>query len=97
VWVGIGSGAAEVVQLHDALEAPLLELGCYRREARAFEPHLTLGRVKGERAPGGLSAELIKRATWSSGETLVREVLVMGSELTSEGPVYTVLSRAKLS
>jgi 2'-5' RNA ligase len=96
VWIGIGIGATEVVQLHDALEARLLDLGCYRREARAFEPHLTLGRVKGERAPGGLSAELIKHATWSAGETLVREVLVMGSELMPDGPVYTVLSRAKL-
>ena len=97
LWVGVGSGAAEVTALHDALEGPLLDLGCYRREERAFSPHLTLGRVKVERGANGLTAELAKYASWSAGETTVAEVQVMGSELTSTGPVYTVLSRAKLA
>jgi 2'-5' RNA ligase len=96
LWVGVGSGAAEVSALHDALEPPLLELGCYRREERSYTPHLTLGRVKADRAGDGLTRALTKYAAWNAGETIVREVLVMGSELTPEGPVYTVLSRAKL-
>src|SRR5215470_14642284 len=29
LWVGVGSGAGEVTALHDALEGPLLDLGCY--------------------------------------------------------------------
>src|SRR5262245_28299838 len=33
LWAGIGKGISELVALHDALESPLLELGCYRREA----------------------------------------------------------------
>jgi hypothetical protein len=35
-------------------------------------------------------------AGWQGGEVLVREVLVLSSELTPQGPVYTVLSRARL-
>ena len=35
-------------------------------------------------------------AGWHGGETNVRESLVMSSELTPKGPIYTVLSRAKL-
>ena len=31
------------------LEARMLDLGCYRKEERGYTPHLTLGRVKGER------------------------------------------------
>src|SRR3954452_3045597 len=49
IWAGLGAGAANLVELHDALEGPLLALGCYRREARAYTPHLTLGRARSNR------------------------------------------------
>ena len=97
VWVGTGQGTQELVALHDALEPPLLDLGCYRREERQYTPHLTLGRVKTDRPNDKLAAALTKQAGWQGGEAQVREVLVMSSELTPDGPLYTVLSRAKLS
>jgi 2'-5' RNA ligase len=97
LWVGVGEGKQEVCTLHDALEKPLLELGCYRREERQYTPHITLGRVKSDRPTDRLAAALLKYAGWKGGETTVREVLIMSSELTSKGPIYTVLSRAKLS
>ncbi len=97
VWVGVGAGADEVTALHDALEPPLLELGCYRREQRAYSPHITLGRIKGEAATDDLATALAKQAKWRGGETTVREVQVYSSELTPRGSIYTVLSRAKLS
>jgi 2'-5' RNA ligase len=96
LWVGVGEGAKEVTAIHDDLENPLMELGCYRKEDRHYTPHLTLGRVKSER-PNDLSTTLAKYATWNAGHTMVREILVMGSELSPAGPVYTVLSRAKLT
>jgi 2'-5' RNA ligase len=33
---------------------------------------------------------------WQGGQSQVREVLVMSSELRQDGPEYTVLSRAPL-
>ncbi|HZT80723.1 MAG TPA: RNA 2',3'-cyclic phosphodiesterase [Gemmataceae bacterium] len=96
LWVGTGLGTQELVALHDALEPPLLDLGCYRREDRQYTPHLTLGRAKTDRPNDQLAAALTKQAGWKGGETTVREVLVMSSELRPEGPEYTVLSRAKL-
>jgi 2'-5' RNA ligase len=96
VWAGVGAGSAELIALHDALEPPLLELGCYRREARQYTPHVTLGRVQGDGGTDVLAAALTKQATWRGGETEVREVRVLSSELRPHGPVYTVLSRAKL-
>ena len=96
VWVGVGTGAAEVCALHDALESPLMKLGCYRRENRPYTPHVTLGRIKGERASGELAAVLARQAKWRGGETVVREVCVFSSELRPDGPIYTALSRAKL-
>lgn len=96
LWAGVGEGAAELIALHDALEPPLLELGCYRREERPFTPHITLGRAKGDDPSEKLAAALKKYAAWNAGEVEVREVLVLSSELTRNGPIYSVLSRARL-
>ena len=95
VWVGVGEGTQPLCTLHDKLEVPLQDLG-YRREERRYTPHVTLGRVKGDRPADKLAAALAKQAGWKGGETTVGELLVMGSELTPQGPRYTVLSRAKL-
>ncbi len=97
LWAGVGAGTQELCALHDRLEPPLLALGCYRREDRKYTPHITLGRVRSERPADTLAAELTRHAGWKGGRTVVREVLVMSSELTPQGPVYTVLSRGKLS
>lgn len=96
VWAGVAAGARELVELHDALEPPLLELGCYRREDRQYTPHLTLGRVKSDRPNDRLAEALAQQKNWRGGEGLVREVRVLSSQLTPRGPVYAVLSRARL-
>ncbi len=95
IYVGVGDGAEELITLHDVLEKPLLELGCYRREARPFTPHITLGRVKSD-ASDLLAGALQKYRAWQGGATEVHEVLVMSSQLSTAEPVYSVLSRAKL-
>lgn len=92
LWVGVSEGADAVRTLHADLEDVLLELGQYRREARPFTPHVTLGRLK-----GGEALRLPPRADdWSAGVAPVHEVLVMGSDLTPQGPVYSILSRGRL-
>ena len=96
LWVGVGAGAQEVVGLHDAIEPPLLALGCYRREDRKYSPHVTLGRLRSQQAPPGFVQALAKYQAWKAGEVGVCEVHVMSSELTPQGPNYSVLSRAKL-
>lgn len=96
VWVGLKQGAQEMVALHDALEKPLLELGCYRREAREYTPHITLGRIKADLTSDRLAKLLGEQRLWHGGETVVDEVKVMSSELRPDGPVYAVLSRGKL-
>jgi len=97
LWVGVGEGKQELVALHEALEAPLLELGCYRREGRQYTPHITLGRVKGDAGADLLATALGRRSDWQGGQVRVREVLVMSSELRPQGPSYTVLGRGKFS
>ncbi len=65
VWIGVGQGLAEVRALHAALEEPLLDLGCYRREERLFTPHVTLGRIRGDEPATDLTSAL--RAAHLSG------------------------------
>jgi 2'-5' RNA ligase len=96
VWIGVGEGTQELCALHDDLEPALLDLGCYRREKRKYTPHITLGRVKSDLPADQLGPALAKHAGWRGGQIPVSEILVMSSELTSQGPIYTVLSRAKL-
>jgi 2'-5' RNA ligase len=95
LWVGVGAGTQELVEIHDTLEIPLMDLG-YRREDRKYTPHITLGRVKSDRPTEKLTTALAKHAGWQGGEMTVAEIQIMGSELTPNGPVYTVLGRAKL-
>jgi 2'-5' RNA ligase len=97
LWVGVGAGSAEVVAVHDAIEKPLLDMGNYRRETRGYVPHVTLGRVRGEGPNDELAKALAKHKSLSAGEVVVNDVRVMSSELTSDGPIYTVLGRAKLA
>lgn len=97
LWVGVGAGAKEVGAIHDAIEAPLLDMGNYRRETRGYTPHVTLGRVRGERTNDALSKAILKHQKWSAGEVAVNEVEIMTSNLTADGPIYTVVGRAKLA
>lgn len=93
--VHVSEGMAELVALHDAVEKPLLELGCYRREERTYKPHLTVGRVKGQVAESVTDA-IRPFEGWQGGQSHVDEILVMSSELRPQGPEYTVLCRARL-
>jgi 2'-5' RNA ligase len=97
LWVGIGQGVQDVVAVHDAIEQPLLDMGCYRREERKYTPHITLGRRRGEGPADALSRALARQQAWQGGEETVSEIHVMGSELTRDGPQYTVIGRAKLA
>jgi 2'-5' RNA ligase len=97
LWVGVGAGAHEFTAVHNAIEAPLLDMGNYRRETRAYTPHVTLGRLRGERENDALAKLLGKHKDWNAGELTVSQVHVMTSELTSNGPIYTVMGRAKLA
>ncbi len=96
LWVGVEDGRDQLVALHHALEDSLLRVGAYRREERAYTPHVTLGRVTGEHVPSSLLGRLKREADWQGGTLAVREVHVMSSELTPDGPRYNVVSRERL-
>jgi|DewCreStandDraft_4_1066084.scaffolds.fasta_scaffold47982_3 2'-5' RNA ligase len=96
IWAGIEQGREALVELHHAIEEPLLKLGAYRREEREFTPHVTLGRAKGGELSLSFRQHLKQASTWQGGRMEVEAVHVMSSELTPDGPIYSVVSRERL-
>jgi RNA 2',3'-cyclic 3'-phosphodiesterase len=96
LWAGIQEGADDLKQLHQRLEQPLMELGCYRREDRAYSPHLTLGRLTEDDRAEAWGPIIAEHADWHGGSVQIDKILVMSSELRRSGPAYTVIGRAHL-
>lgn len=90
LWAGVGGGAAELGALAEAVEGEMAQDG-FPRERRPFSPHLTLGRVReGSRVPAAIPQALAASAGRAFGEWRVVRVVLMRSELTPRGPVYSV-------
>jgi len=89
--LGIEGETASLRALQAALEDRLCARG-FGREARAFSPHLTLGRPKkGPVPPSWRDVALAGVREWT-----VEELTVYSSTLTPAGPVYTALARCPL-
>ena len=97
VWLGMGRGTEQMVELHDAIDEGLFKLG-FRSEKRLFRPHLTLGRVRGARHDeiSPLADEIKSLGDYIGGVTDVSEVVVFSSTLERDGPTYEPLSHATL-
>jgi RNA 2',3'-cyclic 3'-phosphodiesterase len=96
VWLGAGEGAEQMVVLHDRVEDALAKLG-YREEHRRFQPHLTIGRVRGVgMGIAELGARLQQQADFLAGRMTVDKLAVFASTLTADGPVYDLLGTARL-
>lgn len=90
-----GEGAEALRALAERVEEALSEIG-FGRESRRFRTHVTLGRVKSPKGLKKLDEELLLAAGEAFGEQEVGAVTLFMSELSREGPRYTVLGRAAL-
>lgn len=92
IWVGVITEGDALTSLKRALDKRLAPLG-WPPEPKPFRPHLTLGRVKDDRAqiilPWG---RLQERESWP-----VMAVHLIQSDLLPSGPTYTVRGVAVLS
>ena len=96
IWLGAGVGKEAMSYLHAALERHLADLG-FRPEARRFQPHLTLGRVRDGTTGLTELAELIdKQADFEARSMTVEEVIVFSSRLERTGAVHERLGAGAL-
>ena len=94
-WVGIEDVTGRMAALHDALAAALSGMGL-KEEARRFQPHVTLARVKfcPDAAACRQAAEPYRQEDF--GTQHAAQVVAHSSRLTPRGPVYTALARTPL-
>ena len=91
LWIGINHLPAQLSELHARIEEESARAG-FAKETRPFHPHLTIARL---RHPGNARALTVahKQMEFDPVEIAVAELLVIRSELSSEGSKYTVVSR----
>jgi 2'-5' RNA ligase len=94
IWAGITDGRDQLVALAGEVAARLGPAGI-AREDRAYQPHLTLARVKD---PGDLRAPVVTggRGQPVLGTSLVRAITLFESRLSPKGPEYRAIERTAL-
>ena len=96
LWAGVANGRERLAALAAAVERELVAEG-FPAERRRFQPHLTLGRVReGASVPRAVVENLARQAGQEFGAFRVERVVLMRSELTPRGPIYSVLHSAPL-
>lgn len=85
LWAGVGAGSEELRSLAADLDAAFAPLG-FEREKRSYNPHLTLGRIRGRPASLDLSSPETRELRFRA-----QRVELVKSTLTSEGAVYKTI------
>lgn len=94
LWIGINDPSTHLAELHANLEEVAVEAG-FAKETRAFQPHLTIARLRQADNARAL-ANAHKQMEFEPLRIDVAELLVIRSELRSEGSKYTIVSRHAL-
>lgn len=97
-WIGLKGDLTSLNLLQEKVEAALGGLG-FRREARAFNPHLTLARFRDSAIPErkrSFAEKAMKVKLASFGVIHVEGISLMKSALSPTGAVYAELARFRL-
>ena len=94
LWIGIMDNPL-LMQLQETIEQNLANLG-FKPENRKYCPHLTVARMKNNHAGHEIQNYVsgMEKAEFSIFD--VNSVSVFKSDLTSDGPVYTLMNKVEL-
>ena len=95
-WVGTETDSSTLIELAKEIDQQMSEFG-YDREKRRFSAHLTMGRVRDNKGIEPLIKKLQKEELFNPGKFVVKEILFIKSELTRQGPIYTVLKKININ
>ncbi len=96
IWLGLLDECAALDELAQALDGALVAAGLAEPEERPFRPHFTLGRVKQRQGGRELRRAIAALAAAPVGTMTVKHLVLLSSELTPRGPVYTERRRFRL-
>jgi len=96
VWIGIQGDLEPLRKLQEQIARETKTFGDHGDE-RAFQPHLTIGRVKASGSEGRKAGHAIELVTVPKlGDWTVHHVLLVRSELSPDGARYTTLAAVAL-
>ncbi|MFH1259987.1 MAG: RNA 2',3'-cyclic phosphodiesterase [Elusimicrobiota bacterium] len=95
LWIPVRKGGEMIKDIFEFLENHLLLLG-FPREKRPFLSHLTLGRVRSSSHLDDLKQKIKSLNEIHLGKEVISSIQLVRSILTKSGPVYSVISEAKL-
>lgn len=96
IWIGISEGAEPLQRLQARVEEELVRID-FPKEKKKFNAHLTLGRVRIPAEAHSLGALLASVASPVAGQSSVRDIRLMKSDLHPSGAIHTELGRILLS
>jgi 2'-5' RNA ligase len=91
LWIGTNDYSGRLAELHAKVEEESALAG-FAKEPRPFHPHLTIARLRNPQYARAL-ATAHKQMKFEPVEMVIQELVVIRSELSSEGSRYTVASR----
>lgn len=94
IWMGV-SESERLKNLYVLVTSALKSMEL-KIEERAFNPHVTIGRIKSVSFPEKFTADIEKYQNLIIQEVSVKEVILYESILKPTGPVYNPLSKIKL-
>jgi len=98
IWVGTDKGSGETKKIAEELEEKLVKIGI-PKEDRAFQSHITIGRIRSTLNREQLAQDLNNLVNKFSQENLifyVTSVSLFKSTLTPKGPIYEVVKEVSL-
>jgi 2'-5' RNA ligase len=93
-WVGLPQIPEALKILHQAIEDELARDG-FAREAKTFKPHLTIARLRNPRNARQLADAHLAQG-FEEEDFTAKEVIVMRSQLSPQGSIYTPLDVIRL-
>ncbi len=94
-WVGVREGAGRLTSLARSIDESTVARG-FTPADKAFRPHLTIGRARGESADTRAADIISRNSDTYWGTVLVDCIHVVASVLQPSGPIYTSLARIPL-
>jgi 2'-5' RNA ligase len=95
VWAGV-SAPPELIDLYSRISDAAVEMD-YATERRKFKGHVTLARIRSSKGTADLIANVNDMSGIQFGRVFVDSLLFIKSELTPQGPIYTVLRKSELA
>ncbi|MDX9846508.1 MAG: RNA 2',3'-cyclic phosphodiesterase [Tenuifilaceae bacterium] len=94
LWVGVEPNPE--LKLLERKVVELIEPLGYKPDARGFNPHITIGRIKSVGDTGLLDELVLEHETLLFQQSCIDEVILYKSELMPQGPRYTPIASQRL-